>query len=107
MREADYQQNLVTEIYRSFQNYIGAQPLHDIIVYVTDPNYLQGIADLMVFYRPTGKFAMLEVKLSAKSKEQPNQRWYIEHWGQTIFAAFIYPENQEEVLLALRQALAG
>lgn len=105
--ESDYQQYLVKKVYQSFLDYNGSQPLHDIIVYITDPNYIQGISDLMVFYRPTGRFAMLEAKLSEKSKEQPNQRWYIEHWGQTIFTAFIYPENQEEVLLALRQALAG
>lgn len=101
MKEADYQQELVAKIY----DLMRGEPLVDVIVYINDPNYIQGIPDLSVFYRPTGRWAMLEVKLSAKSKERPNQRWYIENWGETIFTSFIYPENEEEVLRALQSAL--
>jgi hypothetical protein len=58
-----------------------------------------------VFYQ--GKWAFLEVKASEKSKERPNQRYYIETWGLHTFTAFIFPENEEEVLRALQQSLAG
>jgi len=102
MNENEYQQHVAAEIYKVFE---PAKPLEDIIVYINDPNYIQGIPDLSVFYRPTGKWAMLEVKMSANAKERPNQRWYIENWGQSIFTAFIYPENEEEVLLALQRSL--
>ena len=99
--EAEYQQHLVREIYQL----LPGKRLIDTIVIVTDPNYLQGIQDLMVLHH--SKVALLEVKLSEKSKERPNQRWYVEHWGQYVFSAFIYPENEKEVLSALQQALAG
>lgn len=103
MKEAEYQMELAGKIY----DRLPGQQLRDVIVYINDPNYIQGIPDLSVFYRPTGKWAMLEVKLSEKSKEQPNQRWYIETWGESIFTAFIYPANEQEVLNALQQALCG
>lgn len=99
--ETDYQMELIEKIYLI----LPGEKLVDVIVVINDPNYIQGIPDLSVFYRPTGRWAMLEVKASAKSKERPNQRWYIETWGQSIFTAFIYPENEEEVLNALQEAL--
>lgn len=101
MKEAEYQQHLVKRIYEL----LPGRRMIDTIVIVTDPNYLQGIQDLLVLHH--AKVALLEVKLSEKSKEQPNQRWYVEHWGQWVFSAFIYPENEEEVLSALQSALAG
>lgn len=102
-KERDYQMYLVQEIYRR----LPGKRLRDIIVTINDPNQTQGIPDITVQYQPTGRYAMLEAKLSEKSKHQPNQDWYIDHWGQTIFTAFIYPENEEEVLSALQQALGA
>lgn len=104
MQENEYQMYLVGEIYEIF---LPAQQLRDIIVYINDPNYIQGIPDLSVFYRPTAKWGMLEVKTSARAKLRPNQQWYIDTWGETIFTSFIYPENEKEVLRALQQSLAG
>lgn len=101
MTENEYQQEVVTKIY----DVLPGEPLRDIIVYINDPNYIQGIPDLSVFYRPTGNWAMVEVKMSADAKERPNQRWYIENWGSSIFTAFIYPENEEEVLRELSRSL--
>lgn len=102
--ERDYQMEVINKIYRMF---LPAQKLKDVLVIINDPNYIQGIPDLTILYRPTGRWGLLEVKLSEKSKEQPNQRWYVEHWGEAVFAAFIYPEVEEEVLRALQQSLAG
>lgn len=99
--EAEYQQYLVREIYKL----LPGKRMIDTIVIVTDPNYLQGIPDLLVLHH--SKFAFLEVKLSEKSKQQPNQEWYVRRWGEFVFSAFIYPENEREVLSALQQALAG
>ena len=101
MKEAEYQQHIVSRIY----DILPGEPLRDIIVYINDPNYIQGIPDLSVFYQPTAQWAMVEVKMSADARERPNQRWYIEHWGKTIFTAFIYPENEEEVLIELSRSL--
>jgi len=101
MLENEYQQHVVEEIY----NILPGKKLVDTIVIINDPNYIQGIPDLTVLHR--AKWAFIEVKLKEKSKEQPNQRWYVEHWRRDVFTAFIYPENEKEVLLALQQALAG
>jgi hypothetical protein len=59
--------------------------------------------DNTIFYGP--KWAMLEAKASEKSKERPNQAHYVAQMGMMSFAAFIYPENEEEVLNALSKAL--
>jgi hypothetical protein len=99
--ENEYQMELIPKIYALFPG----EPLVDSIVIINDPNYIQGIPALSVFFR--SRWAMLEVKASEKSRERPNQRWYVENWGQYIFTAFIYPENEEEVLNALQQALLG
>lgn len=99
--ERDYQMELIPRIY----DRLPGVPMVDSMVIINDPNYIQGIPDLSVFYHPTARWSMLEVKASEKSKERPNQRWYIEKWGEVIFTAFIYPENEEEVLNALQQAL--
>jgi hypothetical protein len=92
---------------REFQSHlirrIEEELLPGSFVIKNDPNYRQGIPDLTVFYG--GRWALLEVKASEKSKERPNQRWYIERWSEVTFAAFIYPENEEEVLSALQSAL--
>lgn len=66
-----------------------------------DANHIQGLPDLTVFFRD--RWAFLEVKASEKSRERPNQRYYIETWSEESFATFIYPENEEAVLMDLER----
>lgn len=66
------------------------------IVLKNDPDYIQGIPDLTVFYED--KWAMLEVKKSAKAKHRPNQDIWVEKASSMSFAEFIYPENKDQVL---------
>ena len=66
-----------------------------------DPNYLQGVPDLTIFFN--NKWATLEVKKSANASHQPNQDHYVNKMNQMSFARFIYPENKEEVLNELQQ----
>lgn len=94
MLERDYQADLIKKIKRL---------LPGCLVVLNDPNYIQGIPDLTVFHGP--KWALLEVKASERSKERPNQRYYVEKYGEMTFCSFIYPENEEEVLNALQEAL--
>ena len=63
---------------------------------------IQGIPDLIILWHDY--WASLEVKASAFSSSQPNQDHYIERLTEMSFAAYIYPENEEEVLSALQQA---
>jgi hypothetical protein len=62
----------------------------------------QGIPDLLVLYRR--RWATLEVKRSANAPEQPNQAYYQQLLDRMSYSAFIYPENEEEVLNDLQQA---
>jgi hypothetical protein len=72
------------------------------IVLKNDPNYLQGIPDLTIFWED--RWATLEVKKSANASHQPNQDYYVEKMDNMSFSRFIYPENKEEVLRELQQS---
>lgn len=69
-----------------------------------DSGYIQGFPDLTVFY--FDRWAVLEVKVSATAAIQPNQDYYVEELNQMSYAAFIYPENEDEVFSDLQSALA-
>lgn len=72
------------------------------IVMKTNPNYIQGIPDLLILY-PNG-WAALEVKNSPLASRQPNQEYYVELLHGMSYAAFIYPENEKEVLREIQQS---
>jgi hypothetical protein len=101
MLEADYKPQLKKRIARRFAKY-GEVRFQD-----NNPNdpASQGIPDLTVYIGAT--WSLLEVKRSAKSKKRPNQDYWVEHYAKTTFSAFIYPENEEEVLDALERSLAA
>jgi hypothetical protein len=94
--ENAYQAKLIRKLKRTFP---GCEVLKN------DPQYVQGILDLTLFWGPC--WAMLEVKADANSAERPNQAYYVEQMNNMSFAAFIYPENEEEVLTALQEAFAS
>lgn len=95
MRESKYQNDLINRLYEMFP---GCEILKN------DSSYRQGIPDLTIFFRD--RWAMLEVKTSADADERPNQRHYVEKLDGMSFAAFIYPENEEEVLNGLQLAFS-
>ena len=78
-------------------------PYPDGLVMKNDPNYRQGVPDLTIFYKD--KWATLECKKSKNASHQPNQDTYVEQMNNMSFSRFIYPENKEEVLHELQQAL--
>ena len=93
MLERDYQARLIRTLRELFPG---------CVVLKNDSDYQQGIPDLTVLWRD--HWAMLEVKAHEKARTQANQRFFVEELNAMSFAAFIYPENEEEVLDALQQA---
>ena len=73
------------------------------IVLKNDPNYIQGIPDLTIFYG--NHWATLECKKSAKAAHQPNQDYYVDEMNKMSYSSFVYPENEEEILDELQQSL--
>ena len=93
MREATYQARLVRKIKDLFPG---------CVVIRLDPQQLQGIPDLLILFG--SKWAVLEAKVSMRAPRQANQEYYVELLNDMSFAAFICPENEEEVLDALQYA---
>lgn len=91
-KESDYQHGLIKRIKSRFP---GAMVLKN------DASYIQGIPDLLVLYQ--GHWATLECKRSARERHQPNQDFYVNKMNDMSFSAFIFPENEEEVLDELQQ----
>ena len=96
MLENRFKSRLVAEI---------AQRLPGCIITHPDPNEIQGIPDILVLYKD--KWAALEGKKTSSAKHQPNQDYYVEKMNEMSFARFISPENKEEVLNELQQALCS
>lgn len=94
MLENQYQAQLIKKIKRRFP---------DCFVLKNDPAYLQGVPDLLILV--DDRWAILEVKADWNSDQQPNQEYYIDLLNDMSFAAFIYPQNEQDVLDALQQAL--
>lgn len=93
MSEADYQNKLIKKLGLLFPG---------CVVLKNDSGYLQGVPDLTVLYED--KWALLEVKVNAKARKQPNQQHYVDKFSEMSFAAIIYPENEEDVLDALQRS---
>jgi hypothetical protein len=91
--ESNFQAYLIKELKARFPG---------CLVLKNDSAYIQGIPDLLVLWHD--KWAALEVKASWDAKERPNQQHYVELMNDMSFAAFIYPENEMEVLGALQHA---
>lgn len=92
--ENKFQPNLIKELKAMFPG---------CIVLKNDPNYIQGIPDLTILYKD--RWAALECKRSENEKHRPNQDTYVKRMNDMSFSRFIYPENKEEVLHELQQAL--
>lgn len=96
MLERDYQAKLIKKLRKMFPG---------IIILKNDTDYQQGIPDLSLFYER--HWAFLEVKPHVDASHEPNQDWFVEQADRMSFGAFIYPENEKEVLRALEQSFSS
>lgn len=91
--ERNFQRDLIKEIKKRFPN---------CIVCKMDPNYIQGIPDLLILIGNT--WAALEVKRDQHAPHRPNQDYYVKLMNKMSFSKFIYPQNKEKVLDEMESA---
>lgn len=96
MSERDFQRSLIKELKTIFPG---------CLVLKNDPNYIQGIPDLLILYKD--KWASLECKANAKASRRPNQQYYVDMMKGMSYSNFIYPENKSEVLYELQQTFGA
>ena len=93
MKENEFQSQLIKELKKEFPG---------CMVLKNDPNYIQGIPDLLILFKE--HWAALECKKSKDAPQRPNQEYYISTMDQMSFARFISPENKEEILDELQRS---
>lgn len=93
MRESVFKRNLKIEIRRMFPR---------CIILDNDSSVLQGIPDMIVLWK--NQWAALECKSHQGAPVRPNQAHYVNQMARMSFAAFIYPENMDQVLGDLQQS---
>lgn len=96
MTENRYQAEFIKKLKRALP---GCEVLKN------DPQYQQGMLDWTVLCDDF--WAMLEIKASRTARKQPNQDYFVQKFDGMSFAAFVYPENEEEVLIAIQEAFAS
>lgn len=94
MQERTYQPRVIKRLREEFPG---------CLILKNDSSYMQGVPDLIVLYGPY--WAMLEVKANKDSAFQPNQAYYVSELNHMGYAAFIFPENEDEVFRDLQRAL--
>lgn len=92
--EADYQAYLIKLLKNMFPG---------CIVLKNDSGLKAGISDLSVLWYH--RWALLEVKAYEGADQEPNQDYYVAKARGMSYGAFIYPENEKEVLRELQQEL--
>ena len=91
-KESEFQSRLIRRLKITFPG---------CIVLKNDANYIQGFPDLTVLFKD--KWALLECKRGNEAHRQPNQDYYVTKGNEMSFAAFISPDNEEDVLSDLQQ----
>ena len=94
--ESKFQSDLIKELKKRFKG---------CIILKTDPNYIQGIPDLLILYG--SKWATLEVKRSGNASKRPNQSYYVDRMNKMSFSRFIFPVNKTTIINELEKAFKG
>jgi hypothetical protein len=94
--EAKFQANVIRRLKDTFPG---------CVILKNDPGYQQGMLDWTILFGPC--WATLEIKARRSSRHQPNQDYFVQLLDDMSFAAFVYPENEEEVFAALQEAFAS
>ena len=69
------------------------------VIIKNDSGYIQGFPDWTVLYKD--KWAVLETKRDKNATHQPNQDYYVTKLDSMSFSRFVYPENEDDILIEL------
>lgn len=75
------------------------------VIIKNDAGYLQGVPDYTVFYG--SKWATLEIKRTKHAHKRPNQQYYVDIMRNMGYSSFVYPENEQQVLMELIEHFKG
>lgn len=93
--EAQFQSRFIKRLQREFPG---------SIVLKNDAGYQQGILDWTILFGPF--WASLDIKARRSASRRPNQDYFVNKMNDMSYAAFVFPENEEEVIAALHTAFA-
>lgn len=93
MHERTYQRELINRV---------RELIPGCVILKNDPSFLQGVPDILILFKD--RWAMLEVKRKPNSLRRPNQAYHVAAFAAMSFAAFINPDNEEDVLNDLQSA---
>lgn len=74
------------------------------IVFKVNTSFRQGAPDLFMIWGT--RWAAFELKRSHDAAKQRNQEYYVGQFNEMSFAAFVEPENLEDVLYDLQRSLS-
>lgn len=92
MLESEFQRKLIEELKEAYPN---------ALIFKNESK--QGLPDITIL--EGNRWALLECKKDRNASHQPNQDYYVEKANKMSFSRFIFPENKQEVLDELQQAL--
>ena len=95
MLESEIQARVIKRLFKI----IHAGDIGGGMILKSDASYCQGIPDILILY--DNKWAALEIKRTRHAHIQPNQRHYVEKMNNMSYAAFLYPDNEEQIISEL------
>lgn len=96
MLESKFQKRFIKRLKKEFPG---------CVLLRNDPSQQQGMLDWTLLWDEF--WAALEIKGSLSASKQPNQEYFVKMLNKMSFAAFVCPENEEEVIAALQKAFAS
>ena len=94
--EGNFKKNLINKIKKEFPG---------CIVKKLEADYDNGVPDILILYKD--KWATLEAKkdkgeVTKERKNKLAQDYYVAKMNEMSYSSYVYPENQKEVLNALK-----
>lgn len=101
MLESEYQEQFLDKV----RALLPKSKNRECKITKNDPGYIQGIPDWSIYY---GKlYVILEIKRTKNAHRQPNQAYYVNLFSRMAYSSFVYPENEQQVLMELFEYFKG